>query len=241
MFIVHRHGPTRRVRAGAALLATLLPLSIGGLLSLGGRQTVETLVESEPLLIVFEDAPAAAPGPPIARAPGTPKPSLAEQPPPEAPPEPEAEEPQDEVSDAPDPADSGPVLADLGPEGEGGGGGCEGEHCNPEATCTGPDCGPPQGPTGPREVHWSAVKVTRQVQPRMPAAARSMGPQQVSCVVRMTIDTRGRVTRVDPVDCPVLFQTATTEAALKWRFEPMRVDGQALDASFLLTVRYDVK
>ena len=230
MFTPHRPTSSRRVRAGAALLATLLPASLGGFLTLGGRQSVEALTDGEPLMVVFEQAPAAI-GPPLAPLPGRPRVDAAPTvPSPEAEPEPSSEA-QNE---------GGPALADLtGADTGGGGGGCEGVDCLPQATCTGPDCG---GSTpGPRQVHWSAVKVTRQVEPRMPSAARTMAPQQVTCVVRMSIDTRGRVTAVDPVNCPVAFRQSTTEAGLKWRFEPMRVDGQALDASFLLTVRYDIE
>lgn len=241
MFIADRRPTSRRLRAGAALLAGLIPTTLTFAL-LATSQDVLPLSDERAEVVFFEEAPPAAPGPAVAAPPGPtaegpqPRPAL----PPEPEPEPETE---------PAPFDDGnvgllderdaPVVAALSPAGDGGGGGgCETEPCDP-AGCNGPDC--ESRTPGPTAVHWSKVTVKRQVPPKMPAAARPLGPMDQKCTVRMTIDDRGRVTHVDPIDCPPMFHDSAVTAAAKWRFEPMKVDGRSVDATFLLTIRYRVE
>lgn len=223
------------------MLATLVPLSLATAL-MATNQTVLVLEDERIEVIFLDEAPKAAPGPPIAAPPG-PKVQPETRPPPEREPEPEPVEPDDVRDDVPadqPPIDDGAVVAQLDlPPGGGGGGGCEGIDCDVDALCVGEHCSP-DGPIGVREVHWSAVTVRRQVEPHMPAAARSLGPMSVKCTIRMSIDERGRVTAVLPVDCPPLFHDSAEQAAAKWRFDPMEVDGAAVPASFLLTIRYEV-
>ena len=226
------------------MLATLVPLSLATAL-MATNQTVLVLEDERIEVIFLDEAPKAAPGPPIAAPPGPqvqPQQQEQQTPPPEREPEPEPVEPDDVQDDLPadaPPLDDGAVVAQLDlPPGGGGGGGCEGDDCDDEATCVGEHCSP-DGPIV-RQVHWSAVSVRRKVEPRMPAAARSLGPMSVKCTIRMSIDERGRVTDVLPVDCPPLFHESAQVAAAKWRFDPMEVDGNAVPASFLLTIRYEV-
>lgn len=245
MFIAARRTSSRRLRAGAALLAGLIPTTLAVAL-LATSQDVLPVSDERIDVVFFEEAPPAAPGPAIAAPPGpkaepsTVSPSVDVEVEPETEVEPDAITVRDDLLTE----DTGaPVVADLSPaesgaDAGGGGGGCETEPCDPGG-CTGPDC--ESGRAGPTAVHWSKVTVKRQVPPNMPAAARQLGPMEQKCTVRMTIDTRGRVTHVDPVDCPPVFHHSAITAAGKWRFEPMKVDGQSVDATFLLTIRYLVE
>ena len=69
MFLPHRTPTSRRVRAGAALLATLVPLSLATAL-MATNQTVLVLEDERIEVIFLDEAPKAAPGPPIAAPPG---------------------------------------------------------------------------------------------------------------------------------------------------------------------------
>ena len=52
----------------------------------------------------------------------------------------------------------------------------------------------------------------------------------------MTIDRRGRVTHVDPINGPPVFHDSPTTYAEKWSFEAMNVEGSSVDITFLLTL-----
>ncbi len=245
MFIAARRTRSRRLRAGAALLAGLIPTTLAVAL-LATSQDVLPVSDESIDVVFFEEAPPAAPGPANA-APPSPKAEPSKvSPSVDVEVEPESEVEPDEITDRDEPPSedtNAPVVADLSPAESGagdggGGGGCETEPCDPGG-CTGPDCDSER--TGPTSVHWSKVTVKRQVPPQMPAAARQLGPMEQKCTVRMTIDTRGRVTHVDPIDCPPVFHHSATTAAGKWRFEPMKVDDQSVEATFLLTIRYLVE
>lgn len=98
---------------------------------------------------------------------------------------------------------------------------------------------PPTETTPPaREVHWSEVMPKRRVQPTYPDAARDLHLAEVACTVHFTIDTAGRPSAVQVTGCPEVFQQATEEAAWKWAFYPLKIDGVAVPATFVLKVKF---
>lgn len=101
---------------------------------------------------------------------------------------------------------------------------------------------------GPEAVHWSQVKVKKQVQPRYPEEVReearkrkSEVPTIVTCKARIFIDEEGKPTEVRIESCPEAFHEATGTALMQWRFYPFKVDGQEAPAQFVLSIRYSLE
>jgi TonB family protein len=94
------------------------------------------------------------------------------------------------------------------------------------------------GGQGIRVVHWSEVTPRRRVKPQFPEAALQMGLHEGVCVVRIHIDPRGVPTEVVRQGCPKVFEAATVDAAMAWRFTPLLEDGQGVPAQFDLRVNY---
>lgn len=240
---------SRRRQAGAAMLALLLPLTALTGLALAGQQSVTPVDAEPPVEVSFVlEAPPPMPAPARAAAPGPAK--EAAPPPPQAeapePPEPAAEpddDPDPQADDEPPPPADGQTAVDT--DNTGGGGGCEGPDCDPEG-CVGPDCeqgtcvGPHCG-SGPRAVHWSEIQVRRQVPPRFPPAARQLGVEEATCQLRFFVDIDGRPADVRVEQCPPIFQSSALEAAWKWRFTPMEVDGEPVPAQFVLAIHYRLR
>lgn len=86
-------------------------------------------------------------------------------------------------------------------------------------------------------VHWSEVKVKRQVQPKFPKAAKELGIEG-QCRMRFFIDKRGVPYDIRFEDCPVIFQQSALEAGMQWRFYPMKVHGEPVRSQFVLNIRY---
>jgi len=100
----------------------------------------------------------------------------------------------------------------------------------------------PTGPSGPvaREYSTSSLAVLRQVEPVYPAFARQariQGP----VVLKMTVDERGQPIQVDVLEGHPVFHEAARQAARQWRFEPARVDGQPVVATFKLTLKFSLR
>ena len=95
--------------------------------------------------------------------------------------------------------------------------------------------------TGPapqvRYLDMDAVRVLHQVNPAYPAFAR-MAHVQGAVVLFMTIDTQGVPASVKVIEGHPALQEEALRAARQWRFEPARVDGQAVPASFRLTLNF---
>ncbi|MCB9742054.1 MAG: TonB family protein [Alphaproteobacteria bacterium] len=247
-----RHVPRHR-KAGAAMMALLLPMTLGGAALLAGTQAVVIVPEEAPIEVVFPEL--SRPGP-LMGPPGSPEEAPAAGDPDPAPPILEdapvppvddgaAEDPEStEVTENDTPQVSllsSALSAALSTGGGGGGGGCEGPDCGGGGGgCVGPDCGGGGGGGGYGEVDWTQVKVRFQVEPRMPAAARSLGHGEYSCRLRFFVDERGRPADVKVEACPQVFQESALSAARGWRFAPMRIEGQPTPAQFVLTIRYRV-
>jgi TonB family protein len=86
-----------------------------------------------------------------------------------------------------------------------------------------------------------APKATRQAQPVIPPAMRTMVNRNAEVRVKVTIDAAGKVRRADIVSstAPVLSGSAISAAHL-WRFEPARLDGKAVESSVVLTFAFQV-
>lgn len=108
------------------------------------------------------------------------------------------------------------------------------------ASTSGP--GLSSGPAGPavREYSTTSLAVLRQVDPIYPAFARQahiQGP----VVLKMTVDERGQPIQVEVLEGHPVFHEAARQAARQWRFEPARVDGQAVVATFKLTLKFSLR
>lgn len=93
------------------------------------------------------------------------------------------------------------------------------------------------GPAVIRSVDVSELHVLRQVTPAYPSMAR-MAHIQGPVVLQMTIDTQGVPTDVRVVQGHPVFHEEAVRAARQWRFEPAHVDGQAVPATFQLTLNF---
>lgn len=105
---------------------------------------------------------------------------------------------------------------------------------------------PPGSPPGPplgSPVHdFTSVglAVLRQVDPAYPDFARRARVQG-TVVLLMTVDEAGRPLRVQVLEGHPVFHEAAVQAARQWRFEPARVDGQAVSAAFRLTLKFSLR
>lgn len=91
--------------------------------------------------------------------------------------------------------------------------------------------------TGPISLSGDAVRVLHQVSPVYPPLAMA-ARQQGQVVIRMIIDERGLPVDVQAVSGLPSLQGPALRAARQWRFEPARQNGQAVSATFLLTLNF---
>jgi protein TonB len=96
------------------------------------------------------------------------------------------------------------------------------------------------GGTGPSQIRFidtNAVRILHQVNPVYPALAR-MTHVQGPVVLMMTIDQAGVPTDVQVLEGHPVFREEAVRAARQWRFEPARVEGRPVPASFRLTLNF---
>ena len=86
----------------------------------------------------------------------------------------------------------------------------------------------------------SALDILHKVDPTYPLMAR-VAHLQGTVVLLMTIDTLGVPTDVQVLAGPPAFREEALRAARQWRFEPARVNGQAVPASFRLTLNFRLR
>lgn len=107
---------------------------------------------------------------------------------------------------------------------------------------------PPTGPvssaadgtgTGnePISLSGDAVRILHEVDPVYPPLAKA-AHLQGQVVIRMTIDEQGLPSDVQAVSGVEALQAPALRAARQWRFEPARQNGQAVPATFLLTLNF---
>jgi len=117
----------------------------------------------------------------------------------------------------------------------GAGPGGPGVASSPGSTSTGPIAGPMV-----HDFTTVGLAVLRQVNPVYPEFARRariQGP----VVLLMTVDEWGQPIQVQVLEGHPVFQEAATQAARQWRFEPARVDGRPVTASFRLTLKFSLR
>ncbi|WP_257312048.1 energy transducer TonB [Geothrix fuzhouensis] len=86
----------------------------------------------------------------------------------------------------------------------------------------------------------TAPAVLRQVDPLYPDLARRAHVQG-TVVLLMVVDEAGVPIQVRVLDGPPALQEAALHAARQWRFEPARMDGRAVAASFRLTLNFRLR
>ena len=101
---------------------------------------------------------------------------------------------------------------------------------------------PAGGGPGPAVRDFTSVglAVLRQVDPVYPDFARRahiQGP----VVLMMTVDEQGRPTQVQVLEGHPVFHEAARQAARQWRFEPARMDGRPVPATFRLTLKFSLR
>lgn len=86
------------------------------------------------------------------------------------------------------------------------------------------------------------IEVQQRIVPVFPAEARALGVTKADCKMKVTIDSRGWATDVEPTDCPTAFITTavTTLKAWKWA-PPTTASGQLVQtASFAETLHFEL-
>jgi protein TonB len=106
----------------------------------------------------------------------------------------------------------------------------------PNGTGQAPASEPP-GSTQVRFIDMDTVRILHQVTPVYPPLAR-MTHVQGAVVLLMTIDETGSPTDVKVLAGHPGLQEAALQAARQWRFEPARVEGRPVPASFRLTLNF---
>jgi protein TonB len=84
------------------------------------------------------------------------------------------------------------------------------------------------------------LSVLHQVDPIYPEFARKariQGP----VVLLMTVDEQGQPTQVAVLEGHPVFHEVAKQAARQWRFEPARLDGRPVSATFRLTLKFSLR
>ena len=92
-------------------------------------------------------------------------------------------------------------------------------------------------PAGPMTISIDGLRILQQVDPVYPPMAK-MAHVQGTVVLRMTIDADGLPASVQAVSGPPMLQASAMQAARQWRFQPATQNGQAVPATFLLTLNF---
>ena len=103
-----------------------------------------------------------------------------------------------------------------------------------------PAPGPGETGTAPRDFGATGLAILHQVEPIYPEFARQariQGP----VILRLTVDAQGQPTRVEVVEGHPAFHQAALQAARQWRFEPARVEGRPVPATFKLTLNFRLR
>ncbi len=100
---------------------------------------------------------------------------------------------------------------------------------------------PPVRSANPVAIEASQIRILQQVNPVYPPLARlihAQGPVEL----RLTIDTRGVPTDVEVISGPhALLINEAVRVAKLWRFQPATVEGEAVKATFRLTVGFKLE
>lgn len=96
--------------------------------------------------------------------------------------------------------------------------------------------------TGPvvHDFSTTGLAVLHRVDPLYPDFARRARVQG-TVVLMMTVDERGLPVQVQALEGHPALQEAALQAARQWRFEPARMDGRPVAASFRLTLKFSLR
>lgn len=86
----------------------------------------------------------------------------------------------------------------------------------------------------------TGLAVLRQVDPIYPDFARR-GRIQGPVVLLMTVDEQGQPTQIQVLEGHPVFHEAAKQAARQWRFQPARLDGRPVSATFRLTLKFALR
>ena len=98
-----------------------------------------------------------------------------------------------------------------------------------------PALGEDAAPDGPVIARPEAA---RRVEPDYPGSAMWLGVEAVDCQMTVRVDRDGRPQGIWPSRCPEPWVQPSTEALSKWRWEPATRDGEPVEGSFKLNIRY---
>ena len=233
-------------KAGAIMASVFLNGSVIIGLIYVGQQVSEEIQDEIPVEVTFFDA-APPPPPPPPPPPGGKK-KKKDKKKKDKPKEkkPKVEEVEPEIEEVEEPAEEPseePEVEEEEEEGEEGGqeGGVEG---GVQGGVVGGVVGGVLGGQlgGFNAVHWSDVKIKRQIPPKFPQAAKRLNITEERCLVRFFIDEKGKPMEVKIEKCNKIFHDELTSAAMKWRFYPVKSEsGQKAKAQFLLSVVFKLR
>jgi len=202
-----------------------------GFLVWAGAHVAEEVLEEEPVEVTFFDAAPPPPPPP---------------PPPAGGSKPKTEKKKKTPDVEPDPVEVEPIPEELPEE--------EPEEPEVESEVEGVEGGVVGGVGGgviggvlggqlggTKAYHWSEVKPKRRVKPKFPAAAKALNLTEERCQVRFFIDEKGKPYDIKIEKCPTVFHDAVKTAAWNWRFYPMKENGKAVRAQFVLGITFKLR
>ena len=96
------------------------------------------------------------------------------------------------------------------------------------------------GGGGVLDLGFKGLGILHQVDPLYPEMARR-ARMQGQVLLRMAVDEQGRPTQVEVLEGPVVFHASALQAARQWRFEPARLEGRPVPASFQLTLKFSLR
>lgn len=96
----------------------------------------------------------------------------------------------------------------------------------------------PDDGSGIATVRWYEIKATRMIEPKYPEELRGQDLPDATCMVLFSINEKGKPDEVTISDCPEAYHRNVERAAMKWRFEPHEIDGEAKKARFALKISF---
>jgi protein TonB len=94
-------------------------------------------------------------------------------------------------------------------------------------------------PDGPIVIggHVAEPRLVYRALPVYPANAKQAGVQG-DVVIKTTIDQKGSVVDMHVVSGPMILRPAALDALRRWKYEPSKLDGQAISVQMLVTIKF---
>ena len=94
-------------------------------------------------------------------------------------------------------------------------------------------------PEGPVVIggHVAEPRLLYRALPIYPVTAKQAGIQG-EVVIKTTIDQKGNVVDMHVVSGPLMLRQAALDALRRWRYEPSKLDGQAISVQMLVTIKF---